>query len=86
MATLMVTHEVDDVAHWLASPRREEFFGPMGFSHRTFVDPDNSNQVGLIVECPSLEALHVALQAEGAEEAMKFDRVRPETIRILVES
>ncbi|HLM95378.1 MAG TPA: hypothetical protein VK283_03635 [Acidimicrobiales bacterium] len=85
MATLIVTHEVDDVAHWLASPRREEFFGPMGFSHRTFVDPDNSNLVGLIVECPSLEALHVALQAEGADEAMKFDRVRPDTIRILVE-
>jgi len=85
MATLIVTHEVEDVAHWLASPRREEFFGPMGFSHRTFVDPDNPNLVGLIVECPSLEALHVALQAEGADEAMKFDRVRPDTIRILVE-
>ena len=40
MATLIVTHEVEDVAHWLASPRREEFFGPMGFSHRTFVDPE----------------------------------------------
>ncbi len=85
MATLIVTHEVEDVAHWLASPRREEFFGPMGFSHRTFVDPENSNQVGLIVECPSLEALHVALRAQGADEAMKFDRVRPDTIRILVE-
>jgi hypothetical protein len=85
MATLIVTHEVEDVAHWLASTRREEFFGPMGFSHRTFVDPENSNQVGLIVECPSFEALHVALQAEGADEAMKFDRVRPDSIRILVE-
>jgi hypothetical protein len=85
MATLIVTHEVEDVAHWLASPRREEFFSPRGFSHRTFVDPDNSNLVGLIVECPSLDALHEALQAEGAAEAMKFDRVRPDTIRILVE-
>ena len=66
MATLIVTHEVEDVAHWLASPRREEFFGPRGFSHRTFVDPDSSNLVGLIVECPSLEALHLALQAEKA--------------------
>ena len=85
MTTLIVTHEVEDVAHWLASPRREEFFGPRGFSQRTFVDPDNSNLVGLIIECPSLDALHEALQAEGAAEAMKFDGVRPDTIRILVE-
>jgi hypothetical protein len=85
MTTLIVTHEVEDVAHWLASPRREEFFGPRGFSIRTFVDPDNSNQVGLVVECPSLEALHEALQDEGAGEAMKFDGVKPDTLRILVE-
>jgi hypothetical protein len=85
MTTLIVTHEVEDVAHWQASPRREEFFGSRGFKHRTFVDPDNSNLVGLIIECPSLEALNEALQAEGANEAMKFDRVRPDTIRILVE-
>jgi hypothetical protein len=85
MSTLIVTHEVEDVSHWLESPRREEFFGPRGFSHRTFVDPDNSNLVGLIVECPSLDALHEALQAQGADEAMKFDRVRPDALRILVE-
>jgi hypothetical protein len=85
MTTLIITHEVEDVAHWLASPRREEFFGPRGFTHRTFVDPDNSNHVGLIIEGPSLEALHEALQAKEAGEAMKFDRVRPDTIRILVE-
>jgi hypothetical protein len=85
MATLIVTHEVEDVAHWLGSTRREEFFGPMGSSHRTFIEPDNSNRV-LFVECPSLEALHVALQAEGSDEAMKFDRVRPDTIRILVQA
>jgi hypothetical protein len=83
--TLIITHEVEDVALWLGSPRREEFFGPKGFSQRTFVDPDNSNLVGLIVECPSLEALHQALQAEGAAEAMKLDGVRPATIRILVQ-
>jgi hypothetical protein len=85
VTTLIITHEVEDVPHWLASPRREEFFGPRGFTHRTFVDPDNSNQVGLVVECPSLDAFQEALQAEGAAEAMKLDRVRPDTIRILVE-
>ena len=24
MATVLITHEVDDVEHWLSSPRREE--------------------------------------------------------------
>jgi hypothetical protein len=85
MPTLLVFHEVDDVDHWLASPKREEFFGPLGMSTRTFRDPDGSNRVGLIVEVPSLEALQEALQSEGAAEAMKQDGVRPETMLTLVE-
>ena len=70
---------------WLASPKREEFFGPLGMSSRTFRDPDGSNRVGLIVEVPSLEALQEALQTEDAAEAMKQDGVRPETMLMLVE-
>ncbi len=85
MPTLLVFHEVDDVDHWLTSPKREEFFGPLGMSSRTFRDPDGSNRVGLIVEVPSLEALQEALQSEGAAEAMKQDGVRPETMLTLVE-
>ena len=86
MPTLLVFHEVDDVDHWLASPKREEFFGPLGMTARTFRDPEGSNRVGLIVEVPSIEAFHAALQSEEAAEAMKFDGVRPETIIGLVES
>jgi nicotinate-nucleotide pyrophosphorylase len=41
--------------------------------------------VGLIVECPSLEAFQKALEGEAATDAMKFDRVRPETIQMFVE-
>ena len=36
MATYVITHEVDDVEHWLSSPKREEVFGPMGITLRTF--------------------------------------------------
>jgi hypothetical protein len=85
MTTVLVFHEVDDVNHWLTSTRREEFFGPMGMSARTFVDPDKSNRVGLIVQCPDLETLQKSLQSEGAADAMKFDGVRPDTIQMLVE-
>ena len=86
MPTLLAFHEVDDVDHWLASPKREEFFGSLGMTTRTFRDPDGSNRVGLIAEVPSMEAWQSALESEEAAEAMKFDGVRPETIVGLVES
>ena len=86
MPTLVVFHEVDDVDHWLASPKRDELFGPQGMSARTFRDPSGSNRVGLIVEVPSLEAWEQVLQSPEAAEAMKYDGVRPETIVGLVEA
>ena len=86
METLMVFHEVDDVDHWLASPKREEFFGPLGITARTFRDPEGSNRVGLIVETPDVATWQDALQSDAAAEAMKVDGVRPETIVVLGES
>jgi hypothetical protein len=86
MTTLVITHEVDDVEHWRSSTRREDYFGPLGITARTFVDPEMPNRVGLIVECPSLEAFQEAMQDQGAADSMKFDGVRPETLRMLVEA
>jgi hypothetical protein len=87
MATLLAFHEVDDVDHWAASPRREEFFGPMGITVRTFRDPSGSNRVGVIFDGVSdLQAFEQSLQTDQAAEAMKFDGVRPETILTLVEA
>jgi hypothetical protein len=85
MQTLLVCHEVDDVDHWLASPKREELFGPLGMTARTFRDPAGSNRVGLIVEVPDISTWEEALQSDAAADAMKFDGVRPETILVLVE-
>ena len=40
MPTVIGHHNVEDTQHWLASPKREEFFGPLGVTKiRTFVDP-----------------------------------------------
>jgi len=86
MPTLMAFHEVDDVEHWLASPKREEFFGPLGITVRTFVDPAKSNRVGLICEVPDMATFQRAMESADAADAMKFDGVRPETLQILVES
>jgi hypothetical protein len=46
VATYLVLHEVDDVEHWLSSSKREEIFGPMGVTARTFHDPEDSSESG----------------------------------------
>ena len=86
MPKVLVVHEVDDVDHWLKSPKREEVFGPLGITMQTFVDPEQTNRVGLVGEVPDLDALHELLQSDLGAEAMKHDGVRPETIVLLVES
>lgn len=85
MATYVITHEVDDVEHWLSSPVREEVLGPFGVTVRTFRDPQGSNRVGLIAEIPDMEAFQELMQTEAAAEAMKKDGVRPETMLVLSE-
>lgn len=87
MTTVIAVHDVDDVAHWLNSPKRAEFFGAHGMTVRTFVNPGGRGRVGLIIEnVPSLEALTEALQGADAAEAMKYDGVHPDTVEIFVAS
>lgn len=86
MQTIMIFHEVDDVDRWLKSPKREEFFGPLGMTVRTFVDPAGTNRVGLLVEVPDMDTFQKSLQSPEAAEAEKHDGVRPETILALVET
>src|ERR1700739_2245444 len=83
MATIIAFHEVDNVDHWLHSPKRQEFFGSMGVTGQLFTDPANSNRVGLIINVPNMEAFQKAMQSEEAADAMRFDGVRPETLLIL---
>lgn len=85
MPALLIVHDVDDVDHWLKSPKRKELMGPRGFTVRTFVDPADSNRVGLIVEGATLQDFEALLRSEEAPDAMKYDGVRADTIRVLEE-
>ena len=85
MPTLLIFHEVDDVEHWLSSPKREEVFGPLGITVRTFTDPAKTHRVGLIVEVPDMDTFERIMASPEAAEAMKTDGVRPETLLTLVE-
>ena len=87
MPTLMAYHDVKDKDHWLASPKREEFFGPLGVTNiRTFVDPENPTRVGLVMDVPDMDAVMSAMETEAAADAMAYDGVLPETLVILVEA
>ena len=87
MPTVIAYHEIDDREHWLASPKREEFFGPLGVTNvRTFLDPENPNRAALLADVPDMAAFEAAMQTREAAEAMEHDGVRPETLIVLVEA
>ena len=87
MPTVFGYHDVKDTDHWLASPKREEFFGPLGVTNiRTFVDPQNRKRVGLLMDVPDMDAVKAALETEAAAETMAHDGVLPETLVLLVEA
>jgi hypothetical protein len=87
MPTVIAYHDVKDTAHWLASKKRDEFFGPLGVTNmRLFVDPQNPNRVGVLMDVPDLDAVAAALQTGAGDEAMEHDGVLPETLVVLVEA
>jgi len=87
MTTVIALHDVNDVAHWLSSQKRAEFFGKHGMTVRTFVSPGGGQRVGLIIDSvSSLEALTETLQGADAAEAMKHDGVIPDSVELFVAS
>ena len=87
MPTVFAHHDVKDKDHWLASPRREEVFGPLGVTNiRTFADPQNPARVAVLMDVADMDAVMAAMQTETMAEAMAHDGVLPETLVILVEA
>ena len=87
MPTVFGYHDVKDKDHWLASPKREEFLGPLGVTNiRTFVDPENATRVGVLMDVSDMDAVVAGLETEAGIEAMAHDGVLPETMVILVEA
>lgn len=86
MPTVIAYHDVADTEHWLASPKREEAFGPLGVTNiRTFVNPENPKKVGVLMDIPDMDAVMNFMQGQEAADAMAYDGVLPETLVMLVE-
>jgi hypothetical protein len=87
MPTVIAHHDVKDKDHWLASPKRQEFFGPLGVTNiRTFVDPQNPTRVAVLMDVADMDAVMSAMETGAAAEAMAHDGVVPESLVILVEA
>jgi len=88
MPTVVAHHKVSKGAqHWLASPKRKEFFGPLGVTNiRTFVDPTDATRVAVMMDVPDMDKVMAAMQTKGAADAMAHDGVVAESLVILVES
>ena len=85
MPTVVATHDVKDVDHWLSSPRREEFLGPLGVTNiRTYVNPSDRKHVSLSMDVPDMDAMMAALQSDAGAAAMEYDGVLSETLELYV--
>ena len=85
MPKLFATHEVDDVAHWLASPKRKEVFGGVATNITTFVHQGTPNRVALSMDVADMAAFDAVMKSEAAGAAMKYDGVRPGTFDFFIE-
>ncbi len=87
MPTVIGYHEVKDTQHWLASPKREEVFGPLGVTNiRTFVDQENPTRVAVLMDVADMDTVMGAMQTPAMAHAMEYDGVLPETMVILTEA
>ena len=88
MPTVVAHHRISKGAqHWLTSPKRKEFFGPLGVTNiRTFVDPTDSTRVAVMMDVSDMDAVMAAMKTQAAADAMAHDGVVPESMVIMVES
>jgi hypothetical protein len=90
MTTLIAFHEVEDGDHWAGAwhagaGSRQEMFGRIGVTARTFRDPERPNVTGLIFEVPDMERFQSFMASEEVARAMEEDRLKVETVRVLSE-
>ena len=86
-AHVIAYHEIKDAKHWLSSPKREEFFGPLGVTNiRTFVDPQRPTRAAVLMDVPDLDKVIEAVRTQAGADAMDHDGVLPETLVVLLEA
>ena len=90
MTTLIAFHEVEDGQRWASAWKqgpgsRHAMFAKIGVTARNFRDPHNPNATGLILEVPDMAKFQSFMASDEAKQAMKEDRLKIETMRVLSE-
>ena len=90
MTTLIAFHEVKDGDHWArawhgGAGSRQEMFGRIGVTARIFRAPEHPNLTGLIFQVPDMDRFQSFMASEEVAHAMKEDRLKVETVRVLGE-
>jgi hypothetical protein len=90
MATLIAFHEVEDGDHWVDAwhggpGSRQEMFGQIGATARIFRDLERPDMTGLIFEVPDMDRFQAFMATDEVAAAMKEDRLKVETVRVLTE-
>ena len=80
---VIVTHEVEDVDHWLKAKGRREIAAKMGVTFRDFFDPLGSKRTGVICELESVDFLLRHINDAETLASMRCDGVRLETVKLL---
>ncbi|NBC19143.1 MAG: hypothetical protein GVY18_17710 [Bacteroidetes bacterium] len=90
MTTLIAFHEVEDGDHWAKAwhggpGSRQEMFGKIGATARIFRDPEHPNVTGVLMEVPDMDQFQSLMASDEGAQAMKEDRLKVETLRVLAE-
>ena len=90
MTTLIAFHEVEDGDHWVEAwhggpGSRQEMFGKIGATARIFRDPERPNVTGVLMEVPDMDRFQSLMASDEGAQAMKEDRLKVETLRVLTE-
>lgn len=76
MPTVIAHHDVKDTKHWLASPKREEVFGPPGVTPDVR-RPGEPDRVAVLMDIAGMNVVMAAMQTEPMAEAMHMTACWP---------
>jgi ketosteroid isomerase-like protein len=88
--TVAITHDVKDGSHWLSAWQGEDsrhgLFSQHGVARvRVFQNPENSKQVGLLVDVNDMAAFEAMLNSDEGSAAKAEDGVLDKGMRVYVE-
>lgn len=87
---IVIIHDVEDFDRWIAAWRgddsRHDLFEANGAAHvHTLQNPDNPNQIGLIVSVEDEDALFEMIESDEGQAAAAEDGVVTDSITVLME-